>query len=140
MKLENSLRVTRQRRILLEQLKLSDAHPTASEIFDAVRKELPRISLATVYRNLELLAEKGLIQLVGTAESRQKRFDWNPRPHCHAHCVRCGGVADIEPSPEINALLRGSVDSLRDFEVLAARIDFLGYCPQCRATVPRCSE
>jgi len=132
----NALRLTRQRRILLDELRTMSNHPTAFEIFDAVRRKLPRISLATVYRNLELLAEKGLIQRIATAESRQKRFDWDPRPHCHAHCMRCGAVMDIEPVPEAIALLRGGLDNLENFKALAARIDFFGHCRECPQGAP----
>jgi len=57
-------RMTRQRRIILEELRKVDSHPTADEVYEMVRRQLPRISLGTVYRNLEILSREGLIQKV----------------------------------------------------------------------------
>ena len=77
METEKNLRLTRQRSIILEELRAMGRHPTACELYDAVRGRLPRISLATVYRNLEFLSEKGLIRKITTA-GRRKRFDMDP--------------------------------------------------------------
>ena len=56
------LRMTQQRQVILEELRLCRSHPTADELYSRVRRRLPRISLGTVYRNLETLAERGLIR------------------------------------------------------------------------------
>ena len=86
-----SLRMTRQRKIILEVLHQLDCHPTADELYEQVRKLLPKISLGTVYRNLEVLSEAGQIlklELAGT----QKRFDWDARNHYHIRCIRCDRI------------------------------------------------
>ena len=78
-------RMTLQRKTILEVLRQTDFHPSADEIYMMVRERLPRISLGTVYRNLEVLSESGFIQkleLGGTI----KRFDWNPEKHYHIRC------------------------------------------------------
>lgn len=88
-----NVRMTAQRRVVLEELERSGSHPSADELYERVRERLPRISLATVYRNLELLAEKGLIrrlELGGT----QMRFDAKTAAHYHLRCVGCGRVED----------------------------------------------
>ena len=129
--MEKSFAVTRQRRIILEELRAMGTHPTACELYHVIRRRLPHISLATVYRNLELLAEKGLIQTLVT-DGRQKRFDRDPVAHCHAHCVRCGAVRDVSMDQEVIALLRTRRNELEGFEVLDARVDFIGLCDECR--------
>jgi len=71
---KSKLKMTKQRRVIVEELKKLKTHPTATLIYELVRKRLPRISLGTVYRNLDLLAEAGIIQKLETAGT-QKRFD-----------------------------------------------------------------
>jgi Fur family ferric uptake transcriptional regulator len=68
------IRLTTQRQIILEELSKVKTHPTASELYDMVRKRLPRIGLGTVYRNLELMAESGIILKIEVGGT-QKRFD-----------------------------------------------------------------
>jgi Fur family ferric uptake transcriptional regulator len=60
--LDGNMRLTSQRQVILEELKKVTSHPTANEVYDMVRKRLPRIGLGTVYRNLDLLADKGIIR------------------------------------------------------------------------------
>ena len=74
-----NLRMTRQRRVILEELRKVNNHPSAYEIYEFVRKRLPRISLGTVYRNLEILSESGDIQKLEPGCSL-KRFDGNYHP------------------------------------------------------------
>ena len=64
------MRLTTQRQIILEELSKVTSHPTANEVYDMVRKRLPRIGLGTVYRNLELMAESGLILKLDSASNR----------------------------------------------------------------------
>lgn len=128
---EQDFRVTRQRRIILEELRKAGRHPTACELYDAVKRRVPSISLATVYRNLELMAEKGLLQSIVT-DGRQKRFDANPEVHYHAHCTRCGALLDIGLNPEIFSLLRDKMEISEHFEVQGVRIEVLGLCGTCK--------
>ncbi|MFZ2446217.1 MAG: Fur family transcriptional regulator [Syntrophobacteraceae bacterium] len=129
---EKDYRVTRQRRIILEEMRAMRRHPTACELYDAVKRRLPRISLATVYRNLEILSEKGLIKKI-EAGGRKRRFDSDPAAHHHAHCMQCGAIIDIPSDPEIVSRLRAKSADLEYFEVLEARIEFFGRCGACRA-------
>ena len=89
------MRLTNQRQVILEELRNVKTHPTASELYDMVRQRLPRIGLGTVYRNLELLADCGIINKLETG-GEQKRFDGNPGPHYHIRCTTCGRVDDID--------------------------------------------
>jgi len=121
-------RNTPQRRIVLEELRKAASHPTAAELHKAVRERLPKISLGTVYRNLDLLSQLGEVQKLewGGAEIR---FDGNPKQHYHIRCLRCGGVGDVHRPP-----LDVSADDLQQsgYEVLGHRLEFIGVCPRCR--------
>ncbi len=123
------IRMTRQRKIILEELRNLRSHPTADEVYDTVRKRMPRISLGTVYRNLEILSQWGLAQKLDLAGTR-RRFDGSTEDHYHVRCVRCGEVEDVLVEPLRN--LEESVRSNTDFEIIGHRLNFLGLCPRCR--------
>jgi Fur family ferric uptake transcriptional regulator len=122
------LRMTPSRRAILDQVRLAPTHPTADEVYREVRKELPRVSLGTVYRNLEALARHGLIRVVGDAEGR-KRYDRTLEDHCHVECRSCGRIEDlhIDPSSRLERLLQG----MCDFEIEECRVNFVGVCGDC---------
>ena len=88
------MRDTSQRRIIMEELVKLKTHPTANEIYERVRRRIPRISLGTVYRNLEMLSESGLIRKLETAGTR-KRFDGTVSNHYHVRCIKCGRMDDL---------------------------------------------
>lgn len=122
-------RMTVQRRMILEEVRAARSHPTADDVYDRVRKRLPRISLGTVYRNLEALATQGVIQRLDLSGG-QRRFDHEPVPHYHVRCVECGSLADVSLKPSMDP---GDVlEEGCEFEILAVRLEFLGICPQCR--------
>lgn len=123
-------RLSKQRMLILEELRKVDTHPTADEVYDMVRKTLPRISLGTVYRNLEFLCSKGLAIKVGPAGS-QKRFDGNPRPHAHVRCLRCGRVADVHQDCDVR--MPGEEQAC-GFMVTGVNVEFTGFCPDCQGS------
>jgi Fur family transcriptional regulator, ferric uptake regulator len=118
--------MSRQRLVILEELKKVKTHPTADEVYEAARLYIPRISLATVYRNLEALAEDGAIQKLQVSGS-QMRFDGDPSEHCHIRCTRCGQVDDIEGDG-----LVGWPENTGGYELTGCRVEFAGICPVCR--------
>jgi Fur family transcriptional regulator, ferric uptake regulator len=124
-----ALFMTEQRQVILDELGKSKAHPTADEVFQLVRKRMPRISLGTVYRNLERLAESGLIQKMEVAGS-QRRFDGTTSDHYHVRCVRCGRIEDarIDPIPDLTSAL----GKMRGYQVVGHRLEFMVVCPSCR--------
>lgn len=123
------MRSTRQRRVILEELRKCTLHPTAAEIYDIVRKRLPRISLGTVYRNLEYLSQAGRITTLETAGS-QKRFDGRTDIHYHVRCSRCGRVEDA-PVGRIDAIDR-ALEAITGYDVLGYRLEFVGICALCQ--------
>jgi Fur family transcriptional regulator, ferric uptake regulator len=122
-------RSTKQRQVILDEVRKLCTHPTADEVYEIVRCRLPRISLGTVYRNLEMLAAHGVIQKVDTSGT-QRRFDGNPTPHYHIRCMECGKVDDVpvESIPSIEEVVR----DVSDYEVLGHCLEFRGLCPQCQ--------
>ncbi len=124
--------MTQQRRIILEELRNLHTHPTACEVYVLVRKRIPRISLGTVYRNLEILSESGMIQKLETAGT-QKRFDGVIANHYHVRCTKCGRVADVPIAliSKIDKIAAGA----SDFAILWHRLEFGGLCPDCRSDV-----
>ncbi len=129
--------MTRQRRVILEELRKLRSHPTADELYELVREQLPRISLGTVYRNLEILSQCGLIQKLELG-GPQRRFDGNVAEHCHVRCTRCGRVADVAMAPP--AGLDESARAASDYEIVGHRLEFVGLCPQCQAAGIRSSN
>lgn len=123
------MRVTEQRRRILERLRETTAHPTAAELYETVRRDLPRISLATVYRNLKMLVGHGqALQLdSGLGPSR---FDGDTRLHSHATCVQCARVSDVDVGPVTG--IRPRVRKGHDFNILGHRLEFFGVCGECR--------
>jgi Fur family transcriptional regulator, peroxide stress response regulator len=123
------VRMTNQRRIILDEVRKLCSHPTAMEVYEIVRKRIPHVSLGTVYRNLEFLSDMGLIQKLEMAGS-QKRFDGNVKNHYHIRCIRCHRVQDLFVDPI--AAIDEALLELSDFEVMWHRLEFVGLCRQCR--------
>lgn len=123
-----NMRLTTQRQIILEELAKVTSHPTANEVYDMVRRRLPRIGLGTVYRNLELMAESGLILKLEVGGT-QKRFDATVSPHYHIRCLECGKVDDIEIPVQLH--INDIAADACDYEILGHHIEFSGICDDC---------
>ncbi|MBW1728867.1 MAG: transcriptional repressor [Deltaproteobacteria bacterium] len=120
--------MTKQRQVILEELRQLKTHPSADEIYKVVRRRLPRISLGTVYRNLEVLAKMGEIQKLELSGSI-KRYDWNTNKHYHIRCVRCDRVDDAPIAPLKQ--LEGELYESTVFEIIGHNLEFIGLCPEC---------
>lgn len=120
---------TQQRTLILGIVRSSPEHPTADEVFMQARKEMPRLSLGTVYRNLKLLAQEGLIKEIHFG-SGPARYDGNGEPHAHFVCEGCGQVDDLSwPLPP---QLVGSVEERLRVQITKQRLDFYGLCAACQ--------
>jgi Fur family transcriptional regulator, ferric uptake regulator len=120
--------MTKQRRVILEELRKVTSHPTADLLHQMVRKSLPKISIATVYRNLEILSEEGLVLKMDVAGT-QRRFDGNPRNHYHIRCGVCGRVDDVHM--EVVASIEEDAGKSSGYRVLSHTVEFTGVCPEC---------
>ena len=128
MQKHHNLRMTRQRRVILEELRKVNTHPSADEVYEMVRKRLPRISLGTVYRNLEVLSDSGEIKKLEPG-SALKRFDGNSSEHFHIRCVRCDRIADVPMVSDFDIDLADMTPA--EYEILGHRLEFFGLCPHC---------
>lgn len=130
MKLSN----TNQRRVIMEELRRLKSHPTAEELYCKVKKRIPLISLATVYRNLDVLSEAGEVLRLEIA-GKQKRFDGDTSLHYHLRCKECGAVEDIMPG-DIGPI-QEALDHLISGRICNARLEFDGYCQDCYAALKK---
>jgi len=127
--MNRTLRMTHQREIILDELHRSKTHPTADDLYEKIKKRLPRISLATVYRNLEILSGAGLIKKLEIS-GRQKRFDWDTEQHNHVFCTQCQRVENI-PTPNTQVPYIGPAQE-KGYRITGCRIEFFGLCPKCQ--------
>jgi len=121
-------RMTNQRQAILEEVQKVNTHPTADEVYGMVRRRLPRISLGTVYRNLEILSTSGLIQKIGPP-SNQMQFDGKTDNHYHIRCINCGRVEDA-PIETVDKL-ENTIREISDYSIVGHKLEFIGICPRC---------
>ncbi|HVO77041.1 MAG TPA: transcriptional repressor [Candidatus Bathyarchaeia archaeon] len=124
------MRNTKQREVMIEELRKLRTHPSADELYAIVKKRLPRISLGTVYRNLEVLSREGIIHRLEVAGSHM-RFDGELGEHQHIRCARCGRVDDLVLGSRLNACDK-NVAKRTGYRMLERRVEFVGICPACR--------
>lgn len=124
----HGLRRTPQRAAVYRYLRSTVQHPTADEVFTAVRGEIPDISLATVYKALETLESCGLASKLAFGEEAA-RFDARTDQHVHARCLECGRVSDVPGT--IGPGLLDILDIDRAFQVTALRVEIVGRCGAC---------
>lgn len=130
-------RFTRQRAAVYRALAATRSHPTAEEVFRSVRGELPEISLATVYSNLEVLVRCGLAMRLALSDG-SARYDGQMDPHLHGRCDACGKVFDLHGSSEADVLASLSRDGsavaeTTSFRVTGIRLELTGRCRDCDA-------
>jgi Fur family transcriptional regulator, peroxide stress response regulator len=123
------VRKTRQREVIIEELKKLRTHPSADELYERVRKRLPRVSLGTVYRNLETLSKEGIIRRLEHGRA-QMRFDGVPDEHQHIRCERCGRVDDVPFGAELTEN-DGEIMRSTGYQGIERRVEFVGVCPAC---------
>ncbi len=120
---------SRQRELILETLKENIVHPTAEYLYSKVHEKDANISLATLYRNLNKLAEMGIIKKIDGLES-SAHFDHNTFEHYHFICEKCGKVFDIDCNIAPD-LIQKTEDST-GFEIKGHDIIFSGLCRECK--------
>ncbi len=121
-------RLTKQREIILEEISKGKTHPSADEIYLMVKKKIPNISFGTVYRNLKVLRDLGLIRELEFSKSFS-RYDGNTKDHYHFTCTKCNKIFDLDipVMEELNNNLRAKTS----FQVLFHRLEFYGICHDC---------
>ena len=124
------LKVTQQRVAVYSMLAHTEAHPTPEDVFEAIRPDLPLVSLATVYKILDQFHRAGFVRKVST-EGQAARYDARTDPHHHLVCTGCGAIQDVQLQHEPD--LAGDLPAAADFQVARYDVIFHGLCSACRA-------
>lgn len=122
------LKYSRQREAVLTYLRSTTSHPTAEDVYISIRQEFPKISLGTVYRNLNLLADSGEILRLRCGEGIE-HFDATTEPHNHFICRSCGRVLDLKMRLAKN--LDEEAEEEISGEIEGHELYFYGKCNQC---------
>ncbi|KGX87677.1 Fur family transcriptional regulator [Pontibacillus halophilus JSM 076056 = DSM 19796] len=127
----SNVRITPQRHAVLEYLINAMIHPTADDIYKALEGKFPNMSVATVYNNLRVFKEIGLVRELTYGDS-SSRFDFNTTEHYHVICDHCGKIVDFHyPSlDEVESL----AEQVTGFEVRNHRMEVYGTCSDCKTS------
>lgn len=132
----HGLKFTGQRYAVYRALAASRAHPSADELFAAVRRSHPSLSINTVYKTIEALRAVGIASEVAARHDRA-RFDADPTPHHHLVCLGCRRIEDLyDAALDRLALAPGARGGYR---ITGHRVEFQGYCADCRRSSARTS-
>ena len=123
-------RKSKQKEAILRVLRGTTSHPSADWVYEQVKREIPKISLGTVYRNLKLLKQEGEILELDLA-STLSRFDGNSQEHYHFRCERCGRIFDVDEP--VDEEIDGRVAQKTGFNVSHHRLEFRGLCNDCQS-------
>ncbi len=126
---EKGFKVTPQRLAVYEVLSRTKAHPNAETIYNKLQPNYPTMSLATVYKTLDILSEIGLVQVLNVGEE-SFRYDANTESHPHAHCVQCGRVDDIFDVDDSEFMER--LTQKTAYQLTGKQLYFYGICPSCQ--------
>ena len=125
---ESGVRITPQRHAILEYLVNTMTHPTADEIYKALEGKFPNMSVATVYNNLRVFRELGLVKEM-TYGDNSSRFDFTTNDHYHAICESCGKIVDFQ-YPGLDEVEQFA-SHMTGFRVSHHRLEVYGICPEC---------
>lgn len=131
--MQKPLRQTKQKEIILQAVHQHGGHPSAEEVYNMLKEKHPKLSLATVYRNLNQFTEQGKLNTLHVT-GEALHFDCNPHPHAHMVCRACGRITDLHVAPLLEELRRRSDFSggSSDFEVEEVILRYEGICSSCK--------
>lgn len=126
---EEGFRITPQRIAIVEYLLKTDDHPSAEHIHKIVQKKYPMVSLSTVYKTLDLLREKKLVNEIKV--EGEARFDAHTDEHINLVCMNCGKIEDIDE----NSLkeIQTKVARKSKYMILKSNFELFGYCNNCKS-------
>ncbi|WAA13859.1 peroxide-responsive transcriptional repressor PerR [Fervidibacillus halotolerans] len=125
---ESGVRITPQRHAILQYLIDTKSHPTADEIYKALEGKFPNMSVATVYNNLRVFREVGLVKEL-TYGDASSRFDFATHEHYHAICESCGKIVDFQ-YPGLDEVEQFA-SHMTGYKVSHHRLEVYGICPEC---------
>ncbi len=128
---ESEYRLTPQRVELIRLIAASEGHPSASHLYNQIKVQFPTMSLATVYKTLDLLKELGEVLEIGLRDD--SHYDGNkPYPHPHLICVKCQKIMDGELDGAVQNIVQ-EVERNFGFQIVKHQLDFYGICPNCQS-------
>ncbi len=127
---EHGYKVTPQRLAVYEALADETWHPNAEMLYNKLQPRFPAMSLATVYKTVEILNDIHVIQVLNTGED-SFRYDANTNEHYHLRCLGCGAVEDALMDEGIKEQLTQSVEKQSGYKVSGRQFYFFGLCPKC---------
>ncbi len=124
------VRITPQRQSILQYLIEADSHPTADEIYQSLSPQFPNMSVATVYNNLKVFKETGLVKEL-TYGDASSRFDFETHNHYNIICYQCGKITDFH-YPRLDEVEQ-LAQHVTSFSVTHHRMEIYGVCPECQS-------
>ena len=129
---QHDLKITPQRRLILELLVDDRSHPTADQIYQRVITQMPNVSRTTVYNTLHELVALGILREVQDLSAGGLRYDTQPEPHHHLFCTRCHSLVDIER--EFDGVMLTSEETA-GYQIARYHVTFYGICPACQQAI-----
>ena len=129
--MDRTTRYSKKREAILSALRGTKSHPSAEWVYQTLKPTHPDLSLGTVYRNLALFRQQGVIQSVGVVNG-QERFDADTSLHHHFVCERCGSVLDLDFLQQGEDRWDRSVSEQYGFRTLRHELVFYGICKTCQ--------
>lgn len=126
---KSGYKVTPQRLAVYNVLKNTKEHPSVDSIYNKLQPMFPTMSLATVYKSLEVFKSLGLVQEINVGEG-SFRYDANAKQHPHIICLKCGRVDDVDHKDFFN--LKEPVETKTGYKLIRQQLYFYGYCPKCK--------
>ncbi len=127
---QSEYRLTPQRVELIRLIAASDGHPSAAQLYEQIKVQFPTMSLATVYKTLDLLKELGEVLEIGLRDD--SHYDGNkPYPHPHLICTKCQKIIDGELNTAVETIVQ-EVERNFGFQIQKHQLDFYGICPDCQ--------
>lgn len=123
-------RSTRQRRAIIAYLQSSKDHPTADQIYDALKAKYSKLSLATVYNTLQYMAAQGNVNILGEVGDNRLHYDARMDPHIHVACTACHCITDI--GSDLIAEISDQVSRKSGYDISGSRVLYYGICPDCQ--------
>lgn len=136
--MDTSLKHFRKRDAILTYLRGTKAHPSAETIYTELKQQIPDLAMGTVYRNLNLFKQQGLVMSVATV-SGVERFDANTKPHVHFICSDCDAVIDLNEM-QVPAALSDAAAQACGGSVCDCQLSFTGVCRNCLINLRKSGE
>lgn len=128
---EEGFRITPQRVAIVEYIMNTEEHPSAEQIHQIVKKDYPMVSLSTVYKTLDLLRKKRLVNEIDV--NGESRFDANTDQHLNLVCMNCGKIEDVDE--ESIKEIQSKIAKKSRYLIIRSSFDLYGYCSNCKSKI-----